>query len=54
MVDIAQLVERLTVDQEVAGSKPVIHPHLLEGALARKTQRLQAWDISFALAVFVS
>ena len=26
MVDIAQLVERLNVAQEVAGSRPVIHP----------------------------
>lgn len=28
MVDVAQLAERLTVDQEVAGSYPVIHPQL--------------------------
>ena len=26
MVDVAQLVERLTVAQNVAGSNPVIHP----------------------------
>jgi hypothetical protein len=26
MVGVAQSVERLTVDQEVAGSSPVVHP----------------------------
>ena len=30
MVGIAQLVERLVVVQEVAGSSPVTHPNFLE------------------------
>ena len=35
MVDVAQLVERLTVAQNVAGSNPVIHPIFAKNGTAR-------------------
>ena len=36
MVGVAQLAERLTVDQKVAGSRPVAHPAYLDLSLGRR------------------
>jgi hypothetical protein len=43
MVGVAQLAEHLTVDQKVAGSRPVAHPTIYGITPPKNNHRSQMW-----------